>query len=207
MKQISERMTIREQIVHCARFMFDREIIDISGGNISVRDGNDVYMTPTYAGYEYHWNISPEDIVLGSMDKLDELKAHPRFTREGLSHLAIYEAFPQVKAIIHAHPKYVLPFVVQSKPIPPMLNSCSHYGVLQYHEEAVSYSQDQADKIIKVLKTQEERFENKGAIVLMPRHGLIAPGPDLLTVLDNVQRINNNAYCVLAQSWIGGGEG
>lgn len=202
MKPISERMTIREQMVHCARFMFERDMIDISGGNISVRDGEDIYMTPTYAGYFHHWNIDPNDIVLGNINKIEELKKHPRFTREGLSHLAIYLVFPKVKAIIHAHPKYVLPFVAQSKPIPPMLNCVKHYGVLQYHEEAVSYSQDQADKIIKVLKTQEERFDNKGAVVLMPRHGLIAPGPDLLTVLDNVQRINNNAFVVLAQSWI-----
>jgi len=202
MEKISERMTIQEQIIYTAAFMFEREITDISGGNVSVRDGDTVYMTPTLAGNQYHWHIDAVDIVIGNLSKLEELKSHPRFTREGLSHLAIYKAFPFVNAVIHAHPKYVLPFTAFSKPIPAILNSAKRFGDMQYHAEAPSYSQEQADGIVKVLIGQEDLMKEKAAGVLMPRHGLIAAGGDLMTVLDCVQRMNTNAFSVLAQQWI-----
>jgi L-fuculose-phosphate aldolase len=202
MEKISERMTIQEQIIYSAEFMFEREITDIAGGNISVRDGDDIYMTPTLAGNQYHWHIDPVDIVIGEMSQIEELKLHPRFTREGLSHLAIYKAFPFVSAVIHAHPKYILPFTAFSKPIPPILNASKQFGELQYHAEAPAYSQEQADAIVNVLKGKEGLMKEKAAGVLMPRHGLIAAGGDLMTVLDCVQRMNTNAFSVLAQKWI-----
>jgi L-fuculose-phosphate aldolase len=159
-------------------------------------------MTPTLAGNQFHWDVGMEDIVVGSFSKLEEMKKHPRFSREGLSHLAIYQAFPFVNAVIHAHPKYILPFTVESTPIPPLLNSSKSFGTLQYHPEAPAYSQDQADKIVNVLKGQEEQMKKKAAAVLMPRHGIILASGDLITGLDCLQRMNTNAFAVMAQKWI-----
>ena len=202
MKPIKERLSIPELIIYVAKYIFEREITDIAGGNISVKENGTIYMTPTLAGNQFHWDIGTEDIVVGSINEIELLKKHPRFTREGFSHLAIYHAFPFVGAVVHAHPKYINPFVAQSKPIPPLLNSSKHFGTLQYHEEAESYSQDQAEKIVKVLTDQVERMKVKAAGVLMPRHGVIVASGDLMTALDCVERMNNNAFTVLAQEWI-----
>ena len=80
MERIAERMTAQEQIIYSAKFMFEREITDIAGGNISVRDGDTVYMTPTLAGNQYHWDIDPINIVIGQLSEEETLKKHPRFT-------------------------------------------------------------------------------------------------------------------------------
>ncbi len=202
MKPISERLTIPELIIYVAKFLFDRDLTDIAGGNISARDGDTIYMTPTLAGNQWHWDFDTDDVVVGSLSKIDEMKKHPRFSREGLSHLAIYQAYPFVGAVIHAHPKYILPFTAQSKPIPPVLNSSKGFGTLQYHNEAPAYSQEQADSIVGVLKGQEDRMKTKAAAVLMPRHGVILASPDLITCLDCLQRMNTNAFAVMAQKWI-----
>lgn len=202
MKPIKERLSIPELIIYVAKYIFEREITDIAGGNISVKENGTIYMTPTLAGNQFHWNIGTEDIVVGSMNEIELLKKHPGFTREGFSHLAIYQAFPFIGAVVHAHPKYINPFVAQSKPIPPLLNSSKHFGTLQYHEEAEPYSQDQAEKIVKVLTDQVDRMKVKAAGVLMPRHGVIVASGDLMTALDCVERMNNNAFTVLAQDWI-----
>ncbi len=202
MKSIAERMTIPQLIVYVSKFMFENDLTDIAGGNISARDGDVLYMTPTLAGNQWHWNIDTDDIVEGTIDHIDDLKQHPRFTREGLSHLAIYKAYPYVGAVIHAHPKYINPFVAQSKPIPPMLSASKSFGELQYHGEAAMYSQDQADKIVEMLRSQEDRMKKKAAAVLMPRHGIIVASANLMTALDCVQRMNTNAFTVLAQKWL-----
>ncbi len=203
MKPLNERMTIPELIIYVAKFMFDRELTDIVGGNITVKDGDTIYMTPTLAGFAYHWNLGVEDVVVGSLSKAEEMKKHPRFSREGLSHLAIYQAYPFVGAVIHAHPKYVLPFTACSKPIPPILNSSKPFGTLQYHPEAPAYSQEQAESIVELLKGKEEQMKKKAAAVLMPRHGVILASPDLITAVDCLQRMNTNAFAVMAQKWIG----
>lgn len=202
MKPITERMTKPELIIYAAKFMFERELTDIAGGNISVKEGDIIFMTPTKAGNQYHWDLGVEDIVTGSLSAVDEMKKDPRLSNEGLSHLAIYQAYPFVGAVIHAHPKYILPFTAQSKPIPPILNSSKSFGTLQYHPEAPSYSQEQADLIVDMLKDKEEQMKNKSAAILMPRHGVILASPDLVTALDCLQRINTNAFAVLAQKWI-----
>lgn len=202
MKSLSERLTPAELVAYAAKYFFERGLTDAAGGNISIKVGDDIFMTPTLAGTAYHWYISPEDIVVGTCQKIDELKKHPRFSREGLSHLSIYKAFPYVGAIVHAHPKYVNVFVAQSKPIFPLLRSSDEFGTLQYHESAEPYSQDQADKIVKLFKKQEERIKSKAAAVLMPRHGIIIASHDLMNALDSLERINNNALAVLAQKML-----
>ena len=202
MEKISTRMTIPEQIVYTGKFMFERDLTDIAGGNISVHDGDKIYMTPTLAGNQYHWNIGVEDIVVGEISKLDELRKHPKFTREGLTHLAIYKEFPFVGAVIHAHPIHILPFTAHSKPIPAILNAAIRFGDLKYHKAAPAYSQEQADNVVTILSDQQELMKEKAAGVLMPGHGIIVAGKDLMTVLDILQRMDTNAYAVLAQNWI-----
>lgn len=202
MKPIIERMSTPELILYVSKFMFERELIDLAGGNTSAKEGDVIYMTPTFAGFAYHWDFGVEDLVVGSLSKVDEIKSHPKFSREGLTHLAIYKAYPFVNAIIHAHPFYILPFTALSKPIPPVLNGSKVFGTLQYHAEAPSYSQKQADLIVEMLNDKQEQMKNKAAAVLMPRHGIIVAGCDLLTTLDSLQRMNTNAFAVLAQKWI-----
>ena len=202
MKPINERMSIPELIIYVSKYMFERELIDPAGGNTSARDDINVYMTPTLAGNSYHWDFGVEDVVVGKVDHLQEMKSHPSFSREGLTHLAIYEAFPFVKAVIHAHPKYILPFTANSTPIPAILNASKVFGTLQYHAEAPAYSQEQADLVVEILRDKEEIMRKKAAAVLMPRHGIVVAGCDLMTTLDCLHRMNTNAFSVLAQKWI-----
>ena len=83
-----------------------------------------------------------------------------------------------------------------------MLNSSKSFGTLEYHGEAPAYSQEQADLIVGMLKGKEENMKTKAAGVLMPRHGVILASPDLITALDCLQRMNTNAFSVMAQKWI-----
>jgi ribulose-5-phosphate 4-epimerase/fuculose-1-phosphate aldolase len=199
MKSLPEKLTPSELIAYAAKYFFDKELTDAAGGNISIKVGDDIFMTPTLAGTEYHWQIGAEDVVLGSFHDMGSLKNHPRFSREGFSHLSIYQAFPYIGAVVHAHPKYVNAFVAQSRPIPALMRASEKLGELEYHEDAEPYSQDQADKIVKVLKKNEEAMKAKAGVVLMPRHGIIIASKDLMTALDILERVNNNAMVILAQ--------
>jgi len=189
--------SIAEQIVEIGRMLFERNLTDTGGGNITVREGDLMYCSPRYAGTVFHWDLKPEDIVVGSV-LTDELVEHPRFTREGLSHIAIYRHFPTVKAVIHAHPRNILPFCAMEKPIPPVLRTNEKYGTVGFIPHAPNYSQEQADYIVESFKGKEELMQRSAAAVLMPKHGIILAGAKLNEVFSALERIDVNAWCVIA---------
>ncbi len=187
--------TIPEQIALVGRTMFERRLTDMSGGNISVRDGNTIYITPRFSGAKKHWNLDPEDIVCGSIDN-DDILQHPMFSREGKAHLGIYRSYPDVGAILHAHPFHVLPFCVAVKPIPPLTEGTQKFGIIDCIEQAPAHSADLADSIVAGFVGKETRIQKQAAAVLMPYHGIIVAAKDLLMGLDALERIDWNAYCV-----------
>jgi len=191
--------SIAEQICYVGRVMFERNLTDIAGGNITVREGDTVYCTPRYAGNKWNWQLNHENIVAGPV-LTDELISNPSFTREGLSHLAIYRVFPFVRAIIHAHPRNILPFVAFERPLPPVLKATRKFGTLKYISQAPNFSQEQADSITENLHGQEELMKQSAAALLMPQHGIILAGVKIMDVLDSLERIDTNAYCLITQS-------
>lgn len=190
--------SIPELIAYVARVMFDRRLTDMSGGNLSVRDGDTVYCTPRYSGSRKHWQLDPADILSGSL-QADDLLSHPRFSREGKAHLAIYRAFPDAGAVVHAHPFHVMPFCAAARSIPPVLEANQKFGLVECVPEAPAHSQELADNIVAGLRGKEDRIRVQAAGVLLPKHGIILAARDLLAGIDALERIDVNCYCILSQ--------
>ena len=74
MKSIPERLSPEELIVYTAKFLYERNLTDVAGGNISLRVEDRLYLSPTLAGNLYHWEIGPEDIVVGTVENMEEIK-------------------------------------------------------------------------------------------------------------------------------------
>lgn len=193
--------TIPEQIVYVARLMFEQRLTDISGGNVSVADSGQIYITPRFAGSQQHWRVDPSEILSAPIDN-DELFSHPRCSRESKVHLAVYRNFPDVGAVIHAHPFHVLPFVVAERPISPVLESTQKFGVIDLVEAAPAHSQQLADNVVAGLRGKEANIRKQAAAVLLPQHGIVVAGKDLLATVDALERIDWQAWCILASRWL-----
>lgn len=189
--------SVPEQIVAVARLMFERRLTDISGGNVSALDGDRVYMSPRYAGSKQHWQITVDDLLSAPV-ATQELQQHPRFSREGKMHLAVYREFPDVKAVIHAHPFHVQPFVAACRPIEPVLEATQKFGVTDLIAAAPAHSDALAENVVAGLRGKEDRIRKQAAAVLIPYHGIVVAGKDLLATVDALERIDWNAWCILA---------
>ena len=55
--------TVRELVAYTGRLMFERRLTDISGGNVSALDGDNIVITPRFAGSRQHWDVEPEAIA------------------------------------------------------------------------------------------------------------------------------------------------
>ena len=187
-----------ETIAHVGRLLVQRRLTDFCGGNISLRQGEQVYMSPRYAGAQQQWDIDPTTVVVGPLAG-DELLSHPHFSREGRSHIGIYRTFPQALAIIHAHPFHVMPFCAAERPLPPVIEATEKYGLVEVVPYAPAHTQQLADQIVAALHGKQALIERSAGVLLLARHGLIVVGRDLYGCLDVVERIDVNAWCILAQ--------
>lgn len=190
--------SIAEQICYVAHLMFERRLTDMAGGNISVREGDTIYVSARFSGSKKHWQITPDDVISGDLTT-DAILENPRFSREGRAHLAIYRTFPDVGSVIHAHPFHILPFCAAGRPIEPLLEQTQKFGVTPMLSYAPAHSPQLAENIIAGLRGKEEAIRKQAAAVLAERHGIFVAGKDLLAVIDALERLDWNAWCILAQ--------
>src|SRR5947209_15490231 len=111
-------MDIRERMAAICRLAYDRRLLDSAGGNLTVRDGERVYMSPRYAGARRQWQLDPEDFLVVDLDK-NILAGSGEISRESAVHLGVYRAFPAAGCVFHAHPLNVMVCVSAGVPIPP----------------------------------------------------------------------------------------
>lgn len=192
-------MTSPEQlIVEIGRRLAGRWSTNAAGGNISMRAGEQIYISPRYADYRWGWQLQPAQIVSGPVAG-DTLLARPDFSREGRAHLAIYRAFPQAQAVIHAHPFHVMPFAAAGRSIDPVIDAAMIFGSIEPLPYAMPNTQELADNVVAGLQGQEALIAQFAAPVLLPKHGVFIAGKELYACLEALVKIDMNAWCILAR--------
>ena len=190
--------SIQDQIIYVGHRLFERKLLDMCGGNISVRHEDRIYITARYSASRRNWQNQPDDILVGAIDD-NRLLENPACSRESRMHLAVYRNFSDVSAVIHAHPFHILPFCVAGRSIEPVLEQTQKFGVVKLVGEAPAHSQELADNVAAGLAGQEVAIQKQAAAVLLPHHGVVVAGKDLLAAMDALERIDWNAWCILAQ--------
>lgn len=186
-------------IIDVGRLMFDRFLTDAAGGNMSVRVGEKVFMTPRHAGEHYHWHLRPELVnVLDGERRV--LAGPPLISREAAIHFALYDAFPAAGAIIHAHPRNLMVFAAAGRPMPPVLEYTQPFGTIGLTRYAVEATPELAAEVLRYMAARAAEFEKAAQAVLLPGHGIVVMGHDLLETYDTLERLELNARCVLMRA-------
>ncbi len=189
-------MDIRQRIVDIGRLMFDRFLTDAAGGNISVRAGNLICITPRYSGSKYQWHLRPEQVIVVDVagNKLD---GEGEISREARVHLRLYRDFPEGMAVVHSHPRNVMVFATAGQPIPPVWEGTLKFGVIQVSKFAPAHTPDLAESVALVMRGQEEALRKQAIAVIAQAHGLFTLGKSLDAAFDATERIEGQAYSIL----------
>lgn len=173
----------REQLVTIMRRVYGYGMTTTSGGNISVRDeSGDIWITP---GGTDKGALEEADIVRMRDDSVVE-GVHPP-SSEFPFHRAIYEARPDIRAVLHAHPAALVAFsLVRKIPdtsiIPQAHAVCGEVGYAAY---AIPGSEELGRNIAAAFG---EGFDT----VLLENHGVAAGGRNLLEAF---QRFETLDFC------------
>lgn len=142
-----------------------------TSGNLSVYDREQGVMviTPTSIPYE---TITPEDMAVLRLDG-ERLEGAYRPSSEWRMHAAVYEAKPEVGAVLHTHSPYATAFAVNNRDIPVILIEMAAFlgGGVPLARFALPGTRAVGDEAVKVL-------EDRGGC-LLANHGVLAVGKDL----------------------------
>ena len=157
----------REQIVHYCRLMQSRSLTRGTGGNISIRNGEHIAISPS--GVEYQ-TMTPHDVpvvdmegkvIFGSLTPSSELSMH----------LACYARRPDISAVVHTHSTFATVLACMEKPLPPV-----HYliGYAGDHVPCIPYYPFGSEALAQAAA---DAMTQNG--VLLGHHGLITVGPNI----------------------------
>ena len=87
---------IRKSICEIARYLIDKDLTDLSGGNISVKDNNKIYINERMSGPNYQWQIEEDSIIVTDICKIPLIGDVDLITREASTHYLIYQTFEEL---------------------------------------------------------------------------------------------------------------
>ncbi len=186
----------RIKIAETGRLVFQRHLTDAAGGNISVRVGDSVCITPRYSGSRRHWQLEPNQVLVSDLSG-NKLEGDGEVSRESKVHYRLYQEFPDASAVLHSHARNVMPFVAAGQPIEPVLEATLKFGIIPVTGYAPAHSENLADEIVSLMRGKEEAIRKYATAVIAPWHGLFVIGKDIDAAFDLTERIDTNAYCIL----------
>ncbi len=187
----------REQVARIGRFLFDRRLTDAGGGNISLRVGEVFCMSPTLAGQNKQWQLTPDDVLV--VDRGGQILAGDGgLTREISVHFGLHENFSDYgAAVIHAHPRNLMVFACANLPMPPVMEATRKFGTTPVIDYAPAHSPRLGERVAATMRGREAMIAKHAAGTIAPWHGLFLMGKHLPAALDAVERLDTNAYCIM----------
>lgn len=151
------------------RLVYERGLTTLSGGNLSMRDADDIWITPS--GID-KGSLEQTDVVCIKADGTIEGKHRP--SSEYPFHQAIYAVREDVNVILHAHSPALVAYCIAHK-VPDtriLKDAYALCGEIGYATYVMPGSPQLAEKLAS---TFSEGYD----VVLMENHGVVTTGANL----------------------------
>ncbi|WP_020496279.1 class II aldolase/adducin family protein [Sciscionella marina] len=179
-------MDTSEHIVAvCLRMLEERLVIGTSG-NVSVREGERIHITPT--GVDYR-SLKPEDIPVVDPQGV-QLQGKLAPTSELPLHLAVYAARPDASAIVHTHALHATAVSTLCETVPAIHYMLATSGTPVRVAEYATYGTDE-------LARNAVRALEGSSSVLLRNHGTLSLAGDLESAVGKASTLE---WC--AQLWL-----
>jgi len=199
---------IRKSICEIGKMLYDRELTDSSGGNISVRDGDKIYISPRRSGTDHQWSIKEDSIILTDLCKMPISGKADNISREASSHYYIYQNFPDIGAVIHAHPIFIMAFGAAHMDLPAVSEGTRAIlgeQPITNITESLPGSAEQGEAIVENFKNRRKIDAAAPLICGLPFHGIFAAGPNLNEAFLYTEVANNCAKILVYRQTMFGG--
>lgn len=180
-----ERKRAEKEIADTMRRVYERGLTTSLGGNISMRLGSVMLITPSSLDKA---SLGDEDIANVDIESGKNLTPGLKLSIESEMHRLIYLKRPTCKAVIHAHPVFSSLFSVSEEKIRTDIIAESYYqlGRVVKTSYAIMGSRELAEKV--------SDDASSCCAVLLERHGaLTVSDKSLLEALERLECLENAA--------------
>ncbi|RSM68244.1 aldolase [Actinoplanes sp. ATCC 53533] len=180
----------RHQIVMLGASMFARRLTFGRTGNISVRDGEQILLTPTGASLGA---LDPDGLSI--INVAGDHLGGPKPSKEGFLHAAVYRSRPSAGAVVHLHSTYsvavsCLADLDPADALPPLtayyVMRVGRLPLLPYHAPG--------DPSLRAVAEETARDHHA---FLLANHGPVVAGTDLAAAADAVEELEETARLFL----------
>ncbi len=195
MKPLPERLIHpRDEIMQTMERIYQYRMTTTSGGNISIREANsDIWITPARVD---KGGLRRDDIVCIHANGQVEGRHQP--SSEFLFHQAVYEARPELRAVVHAHPvALVASSLCRQAPDTRLLHQaryvCGEVGIAKY---ALPGSPALAAEI-------SQTFRRGFSCVILENHGVVVGGEDLSQAFQRFETLEFTGKTIIKARMLG----
>lgn len=180
----------KKQIVDTAQALVRKGYLMATGGNISLRipEKNAFAITPS--NYDY-FKMTPNDVCILDFE-LNKIEGHLKPSVESAMHGAIYQARPDVNAIIHTHQAYVSALTLIKMPIPALFDEQARF--LGRSVDIIPYAPSGTGML---KNTVAKNVKNHNNAFMMQNHGALVFGHDMERAVHNVEILEKCALAYL----------
>jgi ribulose-5-phosphate 4-epimerase/fuculose-1-phosphate aldolase len=170
----------RRLIARVAGLLYERRLTELVGGNMSLRVGDTVVMTPTKASEETGWRLAAEDTLVQRLDGELLVGEASRISREIGIHMRLYRTFPEVGCVFHLHlPEAIAAAEARWQPGVVAATTDPHGAAVVVLERHLRAQTEPHDARAVELLGEVERAD--GAVAIGSMHGTFGVARDLPT--------------------------
>ncbi|MFH0844790.1 MAG: class II aldolase/adducin family protein [Pseudomonadota bacterium] len=184
-------MITKEDFSIYCRFLYDRRLVTGVGGNLSIRAGNKILITPS--GYSLR-DVTTERIV--TINKKGKTLDRIIPTKDWKMHVGILEERPEINAVCHVHGPSVIALSVLLEPghnaLPPITPG---FVFFSYPLPMIPFMVPGSDAFTEAVVKQF--INTKCTALLLQNHGLVTVGGNFYEALNIAEEIDEAATIYL----------
>lgn len=176
----------RLELCQTAQSFYDRGYAFGSTGNLSIRDGDSIWITPTGKPLS---GLTPASLAQVAVD--GAIRGDIRPSKEVPFHLGIYRRKAEARAIVHLHSTYAVALsclaeVTEENPMPALtpyfFMRVAPLGIVPYYRPGSA----------ELARAIEEKASGHNCLLLR-NHGLITVGADWNEAVDRAEELEETA--------------
>lgn len=173
----------REAVTELGQEMLSRGLTGGTGGNVSVRRGDRIAISPSGVPYE---DVTPDTVPIVDLDGW-RLEGELAPSNETPLHTILYDQRPDVGGIVHTHSPYASTFASLNKSVP-----ASYYLIAKIGTEipVAGYEPPGTEALgQEAAETMGDEYD----AVLLENHGVVSVGADGADAFDVAQTVESCA--------------
>jgi L-ribulose-5-phosphate 4-epimerase len=180
----------KKEVVETAQALVKKGFLMATGGNLSLRIPGREAFAVTPSNYDY-MKMTPQDICVLDLN-LKEVESHLEPSVEAGMHAAVYQARPDVNAIVHTHQPYVSALTLIKAPIPALFDEQARFlgrsvDIIPYAPSGTGF----------LKRTVARHVRNHNNAFMLQNHGALVLGHDMQRAVHNMEILEKCALAYL----------